>query len=306
MRKITTLFILLLFIGANSFSQQKSGTIFSEHESIDKTKALWEAFVNGDEEKYRSFFADSAYLVQNGEPEDPTPNADIGKGFANWIKNYENLMVGDQKPAYPDALEYKDGGVWTQDWLIMSGIHKETGIKLDLPMHNLYAFNEDGKITAHIMYFDNDIFEEIANSQTTKENGKVYINHPYILSVRKAMNAFVARDMEKWTSFYAPKARFTNSSMQVNETQSLEEYKEAISTMFYKDDLEFKVEQVGYPDCIYYDKNDAYIVYSWWNMKFKKDGKVFEFPFMISHDFNDEGMIIFQNIYMSSNHLENL
>ena len=32
------------------------------------------------------------------------------------------------KPAFPDAMEYKEGGTWVQDWLLMTGVHKETGI----------------------------------------------------------------------------------------------------------------------------------------------------------------------------------
>ncbi len=306
MRRITTLFILLLFIGVNSFSQKKSGTIFSEHESIDLTKELWKAFANGDAEKYISFFADSAYLIQNGKPVPKTANAQIGKGVATWVSNYENFKVGDQKPAYPDAMEYKEGGIWVQDWLLMTGIHKKTGVILNLPIHNLYSFNEEGKITAMISYFDNDVFEEIANSQTTKENGLVYINHPYIVTVRKAMNAFVEKDMVKWAGFYSPEARFSNLSMQLDESLSMEEYQKSLSDMFFKDDMKFKVEQVGYPDCIYYEKSDNYIVYSWWKMIVKKEGKLIEFPFMLSHDFDDEGKIVFENIYVSSNHLEKL
>ena len=306
MRKITVIFILLLVVGATSFSQEKSGTIYSKHESIDITKELWKAFVNGDEETYRSFFADSAYMLMNGNPEPKTSNAEISKGVANWVGAYENLKVGDQKPAYPDAMEYKEGGVWVQDWLLMTGIHKKTGIILNLPIHNLYSFNDEGKVTAMISYFNNDVFEEIANSQKTRENGKVFINHPYIVTVRKAMNAFVAKDMDKWASFFSPKARFSTLSMPLEESMSLDEYKEAMAKMFFKDDLKFKVEQVGYPDCIYYEKSDNYIVYSWWKMIYKMDGKLFEYPFMLSHDFNDEGMIIYENIYVSSNHLENL
>ncbi len=306
MRKITSLFILLLFIGVNSFSQKKSGTIFFEHETIDKTRALWEAFVNADEEKYGSFFADSAFVIYNGHQKPKITNAEISKGVAKWVGNYDNLKVGDQKPAYPDAIEYKDAGNWVQDWLLMTGIHKKTGVILNLPIHNLYAFNEEGKITFMSTYFDNAVFEEIEDSQTTSENGVVYINHPYILTVRKAMNAFVAKDMEKWSSFYSPKAKFTNSSMQLDQSMNMEAYKATMSKMFFKDDLKFKVEQVGYPDCIHYEKDDVYVVYSWWKMMVKKEGKVFEFPFMISHDINKEGKIVMERIYMSSNHLDKL
>ena len=306
MRKISLLLILLLIVGVSSFSQKKNGTIFSEHDYIDKTKETWKALVNGDAETFRSFFADSAYIVRNDQVEPITPNAEIGKGLAEWVEAYENLQVGDYKPAAPDALEYKEGGTWVQDWLIMTGVHKETGVRLDLPIHNLYSFNEEGKITARMSYFDNAVFEEIANSQKTRENGTVYINHPYIVIVRKAMNAFMAKDLEKWATFYSPKAMCTSLSMPLDETQSMEEYHMELAKMFFGDDMKFKVEQVGYPDCIYYEKTDNYIVYSWWKMMVKKEGNLIEFPFMVSHDFDDEGMIIFENIYMSSNHLENL
>ncbi len=306
MQKISLLLILLLFVGVNSFSQKKSGTIFSEHETIDKAKEVWQALVNGDEETYRSLFADSAYLSQNGNPKPKTPNAKIGMGLEKWAGAFENLKVGDQKPAYPDALEYKEGGIWVQDWLIMTGVHKESGVILNLPIHNLYNFNEEGKITTLVTYFNNDVFEEIADSKTTRENGKIFINHPYIATVRKGMNAFMDKDLDKWASFYSPKARCTSLTMQPGETQSLEDYHGALASLFFGDDLKFKVEQVGYPDCIYYEKTDNYIVYSWWKMMIKKEGNLIEFPFMVSHDFNDDGEIIFENIYMSSNHLEEL
>jgi hypothetical protein len=226
--------------------------------------------------------------------------------LAEWSNSYENLKIEDQKPGFPDALEYKEGGIWVQDWLLLSGIHKETGIVLDLPIHNLYSFNEDGKITMMASYFDNDVFEEIVNSRTTRENGTVYINHPYIVTVRKAINAFASGDFETWAGYFSPEARFTTSSMKSGESMSLEEYKQTLIDMFFKDDMKFKVEQVGYPDCVYYAQNDLYVVYSWWKMTVKKDGKISEIPFMLSHDFNDEGKINFARIYMSSNHLENL
>jgi len=188
----------------------------------------------------------------------------------------------------------------------MTGIHKKTGIVLDLPVHNLYSFNDDGKITMMVSYFNNDVFEEIGNSERTKENGTVYINHPYIVTVRKAINAFVARDMEKWASHFSPDARFTTLSMKMGESRSLEEHKQSLVDMYFKDDLKYKVEQNGYPDCVHYAKSDQYVVYSWWKLVIKKDGKKHEIPIMLSHDFNDDGKIVFTAIYSSSNHFEDL
>jgi hypothetical protein len=304
MKKISVLLVLLLMAGMNSFAQKKNGTVYSEHETIETTRQLWQAAVNGDEKKFRSFFADSAYIMWHGKPAPKTANADIGKGTANWAKGYENLKVSDHKPAFPDAIEYKDGGLWVQDWLLLTGIHKETGIVLDLPVHNLYAFNEEGKITLFIRYFENDVFEEIANSTTKKENGKVYINHPYIVNTRKAMNAFVSGDMDKLDDYFSQDARFSTTMMPLGESTSLSEYKENIKKMFHSGNLTFKVEQIGYPDCIYYAKNDGYVVYSWWKMSVTKGDEKAEFGYMLSHDYNDEGKIVRENVYVSSNQLD--
>ncbi|MCP4309886.1 MAG: hypothetical protein GY790_01365 [Bacteroidetes bacterium] len=304
MKQIAILFILLLFAGVNSFSQKKSGVVFSEHETITKTQELWKAAVDGDEATYRSFFADTAYIIRNSDTPQKMANKAIGKGLAKWSSNYENLKVGDQKSAYPDALEYKDGGTWVQDWLLMTGVHKETGIMLELPMHSLYAFNNDGKITMMTSYFNNDVFEEIDNSKKIKENGTVYINHPYIVKVRKAVNAFVARDIETMAGYFSPKAGITFSAMKPGEYMSVEEYKTYLVDRYFKDELKYKMEQVGYPDCIHYEKNDMYVVYSWWKLLVKKEGKKYEIPLMFSHDFNDKGEVVRMHVYASDNHFE--
>ena len=306
MKRIATFLIFSLFVGAYSYGQKKSGTVFSEHEAIEKTIELWKAVADGDEAKYRSYFADSAYVMRNGEQRPKMAKADIGKGIGNLSKNYKNFKVGAQKPAYPDAIEYKDGGTWVQDWLLMEGIHKKTGVVLELPIHNVYRFNDKGQIDLVINYFDDDVFEEISNSQKTLENGKVYINHPHIVSVRKLLNAFAAGDMEEWASYYTPDARFTSASMKFGESRSLEEHKEAITKMWHSGNLKFKIEQIGYPDCIYYEKSSQYVVYSWWNMIVRKDGKTFEIPYMLTHNFNDEGKITFAHVYVSSNHFDQL
>ena len=304
MKKIATLFVLLLIVGANSYAQKKSGVIYSEHESIALTQELWQAMAKGDEAKYRSYFADSAVIVRNGDSPPKTANADIGKGLAKWSGSYENLKVGDYKPAYPDALEYKEGGTWVQDWLLMTGVHKKSGIVLDLPVHNLYRFNEEGKVALMISYFNNDVFEEIANSQQTKENGTVYINHPYIVTVRKIMNAFMDRDAEKLGSYFTPEARVSFSSMKKGESMSIEEYKTYLSGRYFRDEVKYKMVQTGYPDCVHYEKNDSYVVYSWWNLLVKLDGKKHEIPLMLSHDFNGDGEIVHSHVYASSNHFE--
>ena len=70
-RSLLVLSMLVVFV-AFSHAQKKVGTVYAEHEYIDKTRALWDAFQNGDTEKYQSFFADSVFVTSNG-------NTKIGK-----------------------------------------------------------------------------------------------------------------------------------------------------------------------------------------------------------------------------------
>jgi len=68
---------------------------------------------------------------------------------------------------------------------------KKTGVKLDMPMHRLYKTNnEENQIESIFDYADWRVYEEIWNSFSDIENGKIYINHENINSVRKSAYAF--------------------------------------------------------------------------------------------------------------------
>ncbi|TLX74578.1 hypothetical protein E9993_11675 [Labilibacter sediminis] len=303
MRRSLNILVALLFICVNSYSQKKNGVIFSEHEAIEKTANLWKAFETGDKESYLNYFADSVVVLSNGEKLNWT-KTNLGKSLEWWNREFENIKIRDHKPAYPDALEYKESGLWVQDWQLITGRHIKTGINLKLHVHHLYSFNKDDKITSIHWYYNNDVFEEIRNSRMTKENGVVYINHPYIITVRKAMNAFIDKDIDTWSSYYDPDASFLYSSMPYNESFNLEQQKESLSNKFFTSGKKYHVEQIGYPDCIYYAKNDSYAVFSWWKMTVKKDDKKYSYVFMLNHVFNKEGKINREYVYGSSNHLE--
>ncbi len=304
MKKTICALIIALLVGMNSFGQKKNGTIYLEHDAIDKTRALWKAFVDGDREKYVGFFADSIYLIRNGQPSELRAANEAGGMVTWWKNNIENLEVRDNTPAYPDALEYKDAGVWVQDWLLITGRHKATGINIEMPMHNLYSFNDKEKITSMTSYFNNDIFEDIWDSETTKENGKVYIHHPYIIQVRKLINSIIDRDLETWKSFFTDKATFQNLWMESDQTMTFDEAVEMTAERMNDTNYKFKIEQLGYPDCIFYELNGYHIVYSWWNISEMRDGKKITYPIMFSHSFNDDGKIFSEFVYASSNHFE--
>jgi len=304
MKRIVGILMLSLIVSI-AFSQEKNGTVYSKHESIEKTQALWKAFAAGDVQTYRSYFADTIGYIRNNNEFQKIANDNWGSNISWWKDNFDNLSIKDDSPAYPDAIEYKNGGLWVQDWLRITGTHRESGINLNLRIHNLYAFNDDGKIGMTVQYFDDDVFEEINNSKFERENGKVYINHPYIVSVRKLVNAICAEDMGTALSFYADNARFTATSMNWGESISLAERKAEIQKHFDAYD-NITMKQRGYPDCIYYEEGHQYVVYSWWeySITVKESGKKVTMPIMLSHTFNDDGKIVYEAAYFSTNHFD--
>ena len=303
MKRILVL-IISIFVVLPGYAQEKNGTVYVQHPSIGTTKKLWAAFAKGDKAACEALLADSMVAIYNGS-ENSQKKKDYLKSLDWWSTDFENLKVVDDAPAYPDAIDYTKGGVWVQDWLLVTGTHKKSGINLNLHIHNLYRFNKDGKITAFFLYFDNQQFDEITSSGTTQENGKIYINHPYIITVRKAVNAYCAKNLAALSEYYSPDATFSNSTMKWGESTDLAAQKKELETIFAKTD-NIKIRQVGYPDCIYYAKGDSYVVYSWWiwSGTSKADGKKTEFPLMLSHSFDKEGKIVSEFASYSSNHLE--
>jgi len=302
--KKNLLLIILISLGLITYAQENNGTVFSKHPAIEKTKKFWSAFEKGDKTTMGTYLSDSMVAIYNGGG-DPQKKDDYLKSIDWWSAEFENLKVVDDTPAYPDAIEYAKGGLWVQDWLLITGIHKKSGINLNLHIHNLYSFNSAGKINALFLYFNNDQFEAINSSGSIQENGKIFINHPYILAVRKLANAYCAENVAAMVDFYAPGASFGNSAMKWGESIDLAKRKKELEADFAESD-NIKMRQVGYPDCLYYAKSDDYVVFSWWvvSSTTKADGKKVEFPLMLSHTFNKEGKIVNEEAYFSTNHFK--
>lgn len=249
--------------------------------------------VKGDKEAFVNYFADSVYVFWNGEMNIRTK--EYLAGWINYYSQFENLNIEDAKPAYPDAIDYKKGGVWVQDWLKFTGIHKETGIVLDLPFHFLYSFNKENKITCLHVYVNTRTFDEIRNSRSTRENGTVYINHPYIVTVRKILNAVQAKDVDTWAGFFDEKARFGDGV----DSYDLETGKKKLQELF-DNGAEFKFKQVGYPDCVHYDWGDGWVVYYWCSTTETVDDQKKEVVYMFSHNFNKDGKVTGASLYKNS------
>ena len=303
--KRLTIVLFAIFICVHTYGQKKNGTVFNEHASIDMTKALWKAFVAGDQEAYAACLADDLQTFRNSDFDNPYNKEQNVKGLKWWASNFSGLSVSNDGEGYPDAIKYGNGELWVQDWLRVKGTHIESGINLDLSLHNVYRMNEDGKIEMMISYFNNDVFEAINSSSSKTGNGNIYIHHPYINKMRKSINAYTAEDIDGLAGFYAEGVSFGNSTLPWKETLNWDKQKERLEGLFEKYD-KIHMKQVGYPDCMHYEKGDSYVVYSWWTWTAVRmeDGKKLSLPLMLSQTFNKEGKIVRQYSFYSTNHVE--
>lgn len=303
MIKYLFFFVLAIYSFMGVQAQKKEGVIYTNHEAISKTKAQLAAFAKRDFDTYTSYFADSVIIIHNGDS--AVRSKQDFKGVFNWWNGMDHLTVKDDSQRSPIAYISKDGELWVQNWLNFTGTHNKSGVNFEGHMHNLYHFNKDMKIDKLYQYYDEKMFDQVNNSDKTTENGTVYINHPYINTVRKCVNAWCAEDIPTLTSFYAPDAWFMQSSFKATKPIKLEDKMKQNKQNFDAYD-NIKLEQWGYPDCIYYEKDDAWVVNSWWILSVTtKDGvKKSDIPVMMSHVFNKDGKITWEAVYVSSNHFQ--
>jgi hypothetical protein len=135
-----------------------------------------------------------------------------------------------------------------------------------------------------------------AFSQTVKENGTIYINHPYIDVVNNTVKAYLAKDDAANMKLYADTATWWASNMP--KPVAIKEAIKMWDTDFdYYDSI--KITTVGYPDYLHYIDHDSKIVQSWyqWAGKSKKTGAWVKVDYVQFDDFNKDGRIDWEGIY---------
>ena len=295
MKKVSLLVMLLCTIAMYS-QKEKNGTIYKEHPAITAVEAMQAAFIKGDTATVSSYLADN-FRAFSGFTTNPDDQGQSKANFLNqsdwWSKNIKYLSESRSSGAYPDALEYKDDGVWVQTWDRLSGMDNETGVMVDMPVHRLYVLNKDNKITRLIRYFDNAMGETIREARFPRTNGTIYNSHSNINTVRKMMGALAHGDVDTGFGYFTDDARFTNLDMEPGKSNSLADEKKHFSAMLKDWDI-VSLDVVGYPDYLEYEKDRAKTVLSWWNFRVKRksDGKEVSIPIHLVNYFNDDGKMV--------------
>jgi hypothetical protein len=308
-----TVLIVVLLITCITYSQKKSnGTVYIDHPAIKIVEDMTKAFVSGDSVKVASYLADDfkAYSGANTNPNDKgRDKATFLKNAKGWKNQLDYYSITRSKGAYPDAIEYSDKDqkdvVWVQTWEQLKGVHKKTGVKVDMPLHRLFVVNKDNKIKTIIEYSNSSVGDEIEQSFDVRENGTIYNHHDYINIVRNMVMAFENKDYVKSYSYYDDKAQFRDINLPRDKTFTLAQQKENDKKMLEEYDIN-SIDVVGYPDYLNYELGNAKVVLSWWNFNLtrKKDKKEFVLPVMFMDNFNDAGKIISETAYYSAKILE--
>jgi len=305
-------FYLFLLVSSIVTAQKKvkNGTIYIEHPGIELINEFNEAFVNADTITLDRIL-DEKVKIKNGlslnKDEKGSNKQRIISSSKYWNTNVKHLSI-KQGPGYPDAIEYKKGKqLWVQTWETINGYHSPTGVKIDAPLHRLFRLSLDGrKILWVSEYFERNIYREIYRSNHIRTNGKIYVNHPNINTVRKISYGFQFGDLEDAYSHFSEDARIEDINQPYDTSFSLKEGKENDKAFLNK----FKIESIdewGYPDYLEYEEGTSKVVFSWWKFRLirNSDKKKINLPVHFQDTFNDEGKIKRRSIYYSQKMLEN-
>ncbi len=297
-----------------SFGQKKeNGKIYIEHPAIDVVNAFIKATAVGDTATMSKLLT-ADFRAKN--PVIARPH-DKGSDKATYLRNarsnfevFDYYSIKPVKGSYPDAFEYtKDPNfkdeITVESWDIVKGIHKKTGVKLETYLHRSFTITNDNKIRGVLNYANPEVRNNIIAASSERKNGIVYSEHRNINNLRLLIGAAENGDLVKMYSFYDPKATFTNSNMDVQKAETLEEVKANHKAFFEKFEMN-GIEQVGYPDYVFYEQQNIGVLYSWWNFYFirKSDKKEIKVPFHYAHDVNAEGKITNEIAYFNGNLLK--
>lgn len=306
--KTPVLLIIPALAGCLMASAQKknNGTIYIEHPALGVVNAFGKAFVSGDSAKMASVLTDDFKAI-NGTTSNLTNYSIDKKAYVNnlliYSKRLDYFTTEPIPGSYPDALEFtkdnKDNETIVQDYILIKGVDKQTGVKIDAAAHNIYSVTKDGKIKRIITYSNGKVLDEIVASFVDRTNGKIYNHHENINTVRKAMYAWEKGDMDKYFNFFTDNARFYDINNDSWETyHSKAEEKASIEN--FRKAFEIKsLDMFGYPDYLEYEMGNGRSVLSWWklNLVRKKDKKEITLFMHLNQDFDDKGKMTNEVVY---------
>ena len=294
--------IVLALIPVLGWSQVKSGVSYSQHPAYDVVTAMHQVWESGTEAELRAIYAEDAKIWDPGAEEAIDIDREA-KGMNWWHENFSDITITTMKGATPDIIKYKDDkeGVWAMEWMVFSAVNKTSGDTVSTKLHSMHYVTNEGKINMTANYWDRETFgAQIQASRGMHRNGRVYDEHPIINTLNEMVAHFEAGEITELATYFTDDAEFYRLGVEGN--LNLEErtatWHQAVATNSVRD-----LEQSGYPDAIYYSRGEGqWVVQSWWwaNNTNAETGEVTREYLHMSHDFNDEGKVTREVIYMAN------
>ncbi|MBN4084730.1 hypothetical protein JYT89_00145 [Flavobacteriaceae bacterium AH-315-B10] len=147
MRKLIILgLVVIIFTNC----QQTEQRYFTESEEINLVKAEITAYQNGDFDKWKSHFADTAKMFFNSN-KSVTVDARYEES-PKFISNFKTYGF-DREKEYLEMVINKKKETWVYYWAPWNGELAANNHKISFPAHLAFQFI-DGKIVEEHLYFD--------------------------------------------------------------------------------------------------------------------------------------------------------
>lgn len=296
------LVMVLAFIPLLGWSQVKSGVTYSEHPAYDVVKETYRIWESGTEAELRALYAEEAKIWGPGEDEAGTVDEEV-TNMLWWQENFSDIKITVMKGATPDIIKYEkdEKGAWAMDWMVFSAVNKASGLVVKANMHSNYYVTNQGKITTTIKYYDRESAgAQIQASLGMHRNGRVYDEHPIINTLNKMVAHFEAGEISELASYFSEDVKFYRLGVDghLNLEERTATWHQEVATNSARN-----LEQSGYPDAIYYSRDKGqWVVQSWWwvNNTNAETGEETREYLHMSHDFNNDGKVTREVIYMAN------
>jgi hypothetical protein len=137
----------------NSTASRTNGTIYNNHENINKVRRMMGAFANNDPDKAYSFFDKDARIRDINMPVGESKTlAEDRAGYDKMMETYDIQSV--DVVGYPDYMEYELGSAKVvYSWWNIRLIRKTDKKEFVVPAHYSHRFNDDGMIIGETGYY---------------------------------------------------------------------------------------------------------------------------------------------------------
>ncbi len=298
----------LIFLATTTvFAQKKkNGNIYIEHPANQIVLDYLEAFSNNDSLTVSKIISDNykGFSGENMDKDDePTTKEELLEAMKNWNSYVDYLSIKHTDSGYPDAVEYADDNfsdlTWVYSWEVYTGVHKETGVKLNMPAHFQYVVDKNDQIVYSRGYMNQTPFNEIGDSYAELTIGKMYSHHPNINKVRRMLHAYEFDDLDTAYAFIAEDATIWTSSFDwADDRISFEDAKKMDQEFLSTYTINSLDDQY-----VFYAERDrgTNFVESIWRLDLtrKSDNTNIVLPVRFVHRFNDEDEIIYIDVMMN-------